>query len=176
MNNWFTADTHFQHANIIKHASRPFSDVDEMNETLIQRWNILVQPGDIVYHLGDFGWKNCDEIIRCLQGQKFLIKGSHDSEGERLKKWFCQITSMKEIKIGEQIVVLSHCAMRVWEKSHYGSWHLYGHSHGKLETWGKSFDVGVDTHNFYPYSWYEVVAIMATLEPNHNDMRYRETD
>ena len=46
--------------------------------------------------------------------------------------------------------------MRVWNKSHYGSWELYGHSHGTLEPIGKQLDVGVDTNNFYPYSFEDI--------------------
>jgi calcineurin-like phosphoesterase family protein len=172
MEYWFTSDTHFNHAGIIKYCNRPFDTVEDMNEAIISRWNECVKPGDFVYHLGDFGWNKCDEIVKRLAGQKFLIIGSHDAEGERLKKHFCQLTPMKQIKIGVQTIVMTHCAMRVWEKSHYGAWHLYGHSHGHLETWGKSFDVGVDTHNFYPYSFMEVGLIMATLEDNFNDRRY----
>jgi len=54
---FFTGCTHFGHANIIKLANRPFSDVGEMNEALVERWNARVQPGDRVYHLGDVAWK-----------------------------------------------------------------------------------------------------------------------
>ena len=51
---WFTSDTHFSHCNIIKYCNRPFKDVDEMNKILIQNWNNVVRPDDIVWHLGDF--------------------------------------------------------------------------------------------------------------------------
>ena len=34
--------------------------------------------------------------------------------------------------MAEQDIVLCHYAMRVWQKSHYGAWMLYGHSHGTL--------------------------------------------
>jgi hypothetical protein len=27
--------------------------------------------------------------------------------------------------------VLCHYAMRVWNRSHHGAWHLYGHSQGE---------------------------------------------
>ena len=176
MQYWFTSDTHFNHAKVIQYANRPFKDVAEMNETIIERWNERVRPGDFIYHLGDFGWKDCSEIIKRLRGQKFLIIGSHDAEADRLKKYFCQLTPLKSIKIGIQTIVLCHTAMRVWDKSHYGSWHLFGHSHGNLGPFGKSFDVGVDTHNFYPYSFDEISAKMATLDDKFNDKRYERKD
>jgi hypothetical protein len=34
---YFTADTHFCHADIIRFCKRPFADVDEMNETLVEK-------------------------------------------------------------------------------------------------------------------------------------------
>jgi calcineurin-like phosphoesterase family protein len=176
MANLFISDTHFNHQRIIAICRPRFTSIEQMNQYLIDGWNSRVKPGDIIYHLGDFGWKDSEPVLRKLNGQKFLITGSHDSEAERLKKYFCQLTPMKEIKIGDQHVVMSHCAMRVWEKSHYGAWHLYGHSHGNLPPWGKSFDVGVDAHDYLPWTWDEVVAKMATLEENKNDIRYRDYD
>lgn len=172
MASFFTSDTHFNHAKILSICRPMFNNIEEMNEKIISRWNELVSPGDIIYHLGDFAWKDAEPIIKRLNGQKFLIRGSHDSEGERLKKYWCQITPMKEIRIDDACVVLSHCAMRVWEKSHYGSWHLFGHSHGHLEPRGKSFDVGVDAHDFRPWTWGEVRERMGTLPDNLNDARY----
>ncbi len=47
---YFTADTHFNHANVLKYCARPFASIDEMNRELIARWNALVGPEDTVYH------------------------------------------------------------------------------------------------------------------------------
>ena len=54
MTAFFTGCTHFSHDNIIRLAGRPFADVNEMNEALVERWNAKVRPTDVVYHLGDF--------------------------------------------------------------------------------------------------------------------------
>lgn len=62
------------------------------------------------------------------------------------------------------VIVMCHYAMRVWDRSHYGAWHLYGHSHGRLPPSEElSMDVGVDTHDFRPYSLDEVYAHMRRL-------------
>jgi calcineurin-like phosphoesterase family protein len=43
---------------------------------------------------------------------------------------------------------------------------LFGHSHGKLPPYGKSFDIGVDCHNYKPLSLDEVVEKMRALPDN----------
>ena len=53
---FYIADTHFDHANMLKFEpeARPFLNVDDMNEAIIENWNAKVKPGDEVYILGDF--------------------------------------------------------------------------------------------------------------------------
>lgn len=79
---WFTSDHHFGHKNILEYEkeARPFSTIEEMHEALIERWNSVVNPNDIVYHLGDFcfGKKNI-EIAQRLNGKKKLVMGNHDT-------------------------------------------------------------------------------------------------
>ena len=45
---WFVSDTHFGHANIIRHCSRPFADAGEMDAAMVANWNALVRPDDDV--------------------------------------------------------------------------------------------------------------------------------
>jgi len=54
-------------------------------------------------------------------------------------------------------IVLCHYAMRRWDRSHYGSICLHGHSHNKLPRLGRSMDVGVDCWDFYPVSLDRVI-------------------
>ena len=76
-----TADTHFNHENIIKYYNRPFKNAHEMNETIIYNWNKVVGKDDIVYHIGDYGFGSKEElqdIFDRLNGKKYLIMGNHD--------------------------------------------------------------------------------------------------
>ena len=78
---YFITDTHFHHSNIIKYCNRPFKDVNEMNETIINNWNNIVTNDDTVYHLGDFCLSSDDEIkniFKRLNGNIILIRGNHD--------------------------------------------------------------------------------------------------
>ena len=80
MTSFFTADTHFGHANIIKYCNRPFKDVDEMNEAIIANWNNVVKEGDTVYHLGDFSFRGFHRYKNRLNGNIILLQGNHDDE------------------------------------------------------------------------------------------------
>jgi calcineurin-like phosphoesterase family protein len=66
---FFTSDTHFNHKNIIKLCNRPFTSIEEMNEKIIENWNNIVKPEDIVWHLGDFAliWKGNTTILIFLK-------------------------------------------------------------------------------------------------------------
>jgi calcineurin-like phosphoesterase family protein len=62
-------------------------------------------------------------------------------------------------------IVVCHYALRVWEAWRRGSWHIYGHSHTNLPPHGLSFDVGVDGHDFRPWSLREVYQKVKGLTP-----------
>lgn len=172
---FFTSDHHFGHTNIIKLCNRPFSSIEEMNEVLIQKWNEKISPEDEVYYLGDFAMTKDTELIADildqLNGTIYLITGNHEGAALNHRKRFKWIKEFHELKVkdpdcknGVQRIVLFHYAMRVWRGELRGNWHLYGHSHGSLpdEPHRKTFDIGVDCHDFYPLSYEEVKEIMKT--------------
>ena len=166
---FFTADTHFDHKNIIGYCNRPFESVEQMNEVMISRWNEVVHPDDTIFHLGDFAMRRHEYFLKRLHGRLHLIIGSHDEALRRLRGYFEEATPMKEIEIQGQVVVMCHYALRVWPHSHHGAWLLYGHSHGNLPPIGKAWDVGVDVNDFQPLSWGKVKEIMAN-RPDNNDV------
>jgi calcineurin-like phosphoesterase family protein len=172
MTTFFTADTHFSHANIVKHCKRPFSSIEEHDEELIRRWNARVTDKDILYHLGDFGFGKSAkllEIRKCLRGKIHLIRGNHD---KNLQRDFLETLSScyhyGDIKIPDpdrhctQRIIMSHFPFATWEARPYGSYCLHGHSHGNLVTREimLRLDVGVDTWNFQPVSYEEIRDIM----------------
>lgn len=78
---WFVADFHFGHKNVIDYCKRPFKNTTEMNNTLIKNFNKTVGKNDVVYILGDLSFLNTvstTEIVKHLNGFKYLIKGNHD--------------------------------------------------------------------------------------------------
>lgn len=154
---FFTSDTHFGHARIIDYISRPFSGgVKEMDETMITRWNEIVPEDGIVFHLGDFAFHGAPryrEIASSLHGRKILILGNHDHRTLKKDVW-SEIHTQIYLKIEGQDVYLSHFPFRSW-----CGWNLHGHLHSgpdKINPYPYQLDVGVDGHDFRPWSWKEI--------------------
>lgn len=158
MTDWFTADLHLGHYNIIKHCNRPFSSTEEMDNVLIDNINNLVQKNDRLAIVGDFAWwrcspeqlKNYRDSIHCKN--VYLIIGNHDQKCLKyLRDLFVKTDYIMEVDSytsnKEKVsLVLCHYAMRVWNKSHYSVKNIFGHSHGTLPDDPNllSMDVGVD--------------------------------
>ena len=73
VDSWVMSDTHFGHKNVITSDSRPFEDVAEMDEALIENWNSVVKPGDTIYHLGDFAFYSEDKVCGILERLNYRI-------------------------------------------------------------------------------------------------------
>jgi calcineurin-like phosphoesterase family protein len=153
-----------------------------MNEALVTNWNNKVTNQDTVYMVGDISFGKEDEtkeVLTRLNGRKVLILGNHDKvipKWKNIRRILYSIHDMLEIDVidsdcpsGKQRIILLHYAMKVWNKSHFGAWHLYGHSHGTLpdDPNSLSLDVGVDCHNYAPISYEEVKVLMSnkTFKP-----------
>lgn len=180
---FITADEHYGHVKIIEFCHRPFNDVTEMTETLIERHNKKV-PDSLNYltiHVGDLFWhtlslNEASTILGRLHGRHAFIYGNHDELIEKYQRLFVgpgaafdwikgenKASGTHRLKFNKHDITLCHYAMRVWNASHKGSWMLYGHSHNELPVVGKSFDIGVDGHDFEPWSLEEIESKMAAL-------------
>ena len=167
MKTWFTSDTHFGHENIIKYCNRPFFNVRDMDETIIRNWNSRVKEDDVVYHLGDFCFKNSkggkpgeglpihsSHWRASLKGYIIHIRGNHDknnSASTKLVKAY--------IEYGGKYISLSH---RVEEADLKCEMCFVGHVH---EKWcfkrtpnGFVCNVGVDQWRFQPVSFEEILS------------------
>jgi calcineurin-like phosphoesterase family protein len=159
---WFTADFHLGHQNIIRYCSRPFETPTDMDGAILDRLNSSVKESDVLYFLGDFcrgsGKDALDYRKRIRCKNIFFIEGNHDAGARKIAAEFQWWKQLAEVKIDGQLIVLCHYAMRVWHHSFRGSWHLYGHSHGRLadDPAALSMDVGVDTHDFRPWHFNEI--------------------
>lgn len=168
MSDFFTADLHLRHTNIIKYCKRPFASTAEHDEAIITNWNKVVTPKDTVYVLGDFAFadeKTIKYLRDKLNGKIILIRGNHDKYipdfcFDRVYQYYDYTFTDKDLY--KQTIVLCHYPFEVWNKKHYGSWHFYGHVHEKSLDESKTLrmNVGVDVCNFTPVSLQEAKEIM----------------
>lgn len=82
MTRYLASDLHLNHENIIEYCDRPFEDVYEMNQRLIDNWNDKVGSDDVVFFLGDLGFRMYEEELRMtlgeLNGRIVFVEGNHD--------------------------------------------------------------------------------------------------
>lgn len=168
-NIWFSSDYHLGHKNVIFYDKRPFKDVNHMDEMLIQNHNSVVQPDDDFYFLGDlsFNSRRTSEYLSRLNGNKFFIKGNHDSTKDTCKlyqKYGTYLGLLWEGTFANIPFTLCHYGMRVWRHSHRGAIHLYGHSHGSLPALNRSMDVGIMNTNYFPIHINDIFEKMQKIE------------
>ena len=155
MNLFFTADTHFHHKNIIQYCNRPFKDVEEMNEMMIQRWNEVVGVEDTVIHVGDFGIGNIRKLqdIRVrLNGMIWMVLGNHDWN-IKPHRWIEDLGMINaDPFIDVQGMHVRHHPMnsdeRLYNNIPEDKWILCGHVHDHWIFNGRKLNVGLDVHNF----------------------------
>lgn len=199
---FFTSDTHFGHGNIMKYSHRPgltraelellkeeeetgerllrvsYDSIKRMDDYLLDGINSIVGEDDTLYHLGDFCMGSKSNALNSARRYRNAIKcknvhllwGNHDDYS--IRSLFSSAMDMRTVKHQGQEIVCLHYAMAIWNKSHRGAWHLYGHSHAnaeknldKLMPNRKAFDVGVDNAavvlgSYRPFSFEEVKSIM----------------
>jgi len=139
---WLTADSHFGDKNILKYENRPFQDVDFtehgktdfMDNEIIRRWNSVVAKDDMVFHLGDVGAHNTEQmkkIINSLNGYKTLIMGNHDKDSSRNTKWWRNV-GFDEVS-EYPIVIEDYIILRHEPPTYFNDatpfFFIYGHVH-----------------------------------------------
>ena len=158
---FYIADTHFGHANIIKHCNRPFESADEMDNTLIDNWNNVVGKDDIVIVVGDFAFKGAThtEYLAKLNGKIYLVRGNHDKSAYGFEK----AVDMMKIKHKGNTIVLCHYPMCEWDGFFRNTVHFYGHIHNAknntnslMESIPNAYNVGADILGFTPRTFEEI--------------------
>jgi calcineurin-like phosphoesterase family protein len=165
-NLFLTADTHFSHAGMCQFLNadgskvRPWDDVEEMDEALVERWNETVRPKDKVYHLGDVAIQRKGlRLLDRLNGDLVLIKGNHDIF--KLSDYIKYFRDIRAYHILDRIC-LSHIPQHPDSIDRFRG-NIHGHLHtgqvmldGKIDTRYKC--VCVEQTNYAPVAWEEVKA------------------
>lgn len=163
------SDLHLGHTNIIKYCSRPFSTVEEMNQTIISNWNNTIRSNDKVFFLGDmsFGRDSLKprEYLKLLKGNIIYLKGSHDKGirpssdlGPKVKvhlSYHIEVTGIKFLLVHDPFdIYLNHDPI---------DWTIHGHVHDNepfLCPERKRINVSVEAINYTPITLSRIVDII----------------
>lgn len=189
---FLTSDLHMSHDKDFIWGVRGFKNVTEMNEALVENWNKIVKPDDIVWNLGDIALSSTEQAIPYLQalnGTQYWLLGNHD-HASRVKA-ICDAcpnitvprhTFVTKMRIGDVLVYLGHYPMDTYNYDENKPFErhvidLHGHTH-QTTNWRNlnnpfMYHVGVDSHNFAPVAMEEAIADIREYwknwRPNHDD-------
>lgn len=150
-NIFITSDFHFGHIQPFLWEPRGFSSIEEHDETIIDNFNSVVNPNDIVYCLGDLMLNDTEHGLQCLNrlnGHIIIAKGNHDSikriqaYGQIMNnpiEYRCKISDIQvgyQLKVSKWNFYLSHYPMITSNENNDKApwqrvWSLCGHSHTK---------------------------------------------
>lgn len=162
---WFTSDLHLFHENVIKFDGRPFKNASIMGETIVNNFNALLKPDDVLFILGDVAMRCAVEdvvnVLNRINCKKVLVIGNHDRHFMSYKEFrdcflycvdYCTFTYQKTL------FTLFHYPIGEHDQAFRGAIHLYGHVHTNTgKTTGKALNVGVMHHDYKPIHIDEVI-------------------
>lgn len=168
--NYYIADTHFGHANVIRHDNRPFSSIEEMDRAIIENWNTRVENSDDIYIVGDFiyrGEHGPEWYLKQLHGRKHFIIGNHDGAVLKNKdalKHFVEIDKMMHVIDGRNHICLCHFPIAEWNGYYKGHYHIYAHIHNNtndvyyfMKKYDRALNAGCMINNYMPVTFNELI-------------------
>lgn len=197
MTTFFTSDLHFGHANIIEYCGRPYRDVEEMDEDLIERFNSKVGPEDRTIFMGDILMGRFDvsiERLEQLNGELIVVPGNHDplfpthgarqSRKDRFTDCFDEVWELSG-KYDLDGVGVNYCHFPYvpdpWDRAELepyrpvddGLWLIHGHVHDMWLQQGRQINVGVDAWNGFPVEEESLAALVHGPEIDRPRMEWK---
>lgn len=173
---YITSDNHFGHENIIKYCNRNYSDVHQMNKDMTIKWNNIIGEDDIIFHLGDFSFRDSNKYLNQLNGKIILIRGNHDCKSTL--KAFSEVYQRLHVEYKGYNFLLNHKPILsdkipdpfndhdkyVTENLSIFDYYLVGHVHEKWLRLEKNYNIGVDMHNFKPITLNYIIKKIKTYD------------
>ena len=96
-------------------------------------------------------------------------------KGLDVAKYFETVNEIEETNVEHHKLVLCHYPMMSWNRSHYGSYLVFGHIHNdtNLSFWPMIRDndhmlnAGVDINGFYPVEFRDLIENNARFKAGH---------
>lgn len=167
MKTFIISDTHFNHKNVIEYCNRPFKNIEEMDNELINNWNNTVGKDDVIICLGDFCFgekENIKKYAQKLNGHKILVRGNHDRRRDLyIEAGFqgCEgeIIINPDVYKNKKTIILSHKPRPILPDN---TVNIHGHIHEKtldIDKYdiNKYFNVSVENIDFKPIEITEII-------------------
>lgn len=163
MTYWLISDLHLGHAATFNKfirsdgsPLRPFTSVEEMNETIIGNFNKCVSQKDTIYFLGDIAInKKYLPLMDRFNGKKRLVMGNHDIFGYReYMKYFDEIMSYTVFD-GDG-VILSHIPISIDSKARF-TLNVHGHTHANCLEDDFYYNVCVEQLDYLPIMYDDIL-------------------
>ena len=171
------SDLHFDHTNIIRYCERPFSNTDEMNRKMVEKWTNTVEYNDKVFFLGDMTYgtnkhrnrvhRPIDFWLQMLTGNIRFIRGNHDTG---------IITKAKVIPTHYGIMYQGHkflLAHDPYRPDGFDGWLIHGDKHNNdldrypfVNQKRKTINVCAELVDYEPISLDSLVEIIDTGRPH----------
>ena len=163
-NIYITSDLHFCHDRAFVYEPRGFPNIDEMNQAIVDNWNSIVQPDDIVYVLGDIMLNDNEQglkLLKSLKGEIHIVLGNHDTATREALYKDCQnvaeVALAAKLKYRGYHFFMTHypCLTGNLEKESLKqcTCNLYGHTHQTTNFYQDipfMYNVAMDAHNCTP--------------------------
>lgn len=164
---YVTADTHYNHPEIISYCNRPLN-----SEELIFNNMKFLRESDCLVHLGDFCLGKEAEVhkkyLEPIKATKILVRGNHDSKSF---SWYMEhgwdfVCDAFRLNYCGKIVLFSHIPQAwdgIWEVNIHGHLHNLGHRDKEYhfnKTWHKLY-----AQELMKYTPIELSKVIQTLTP-----------
>jgi len=174
---FFTSDCHFFHKNVLEHNNRPFKDLEDHDNGMIDNWNSVVPEDGNIFMAGDFAFtgdvNRIQKLIDRLNGKIWWILGNHDAKNKLDRKVISDMVDGRQMDVAtvllknddNQRLFISHYPHLYWPRD---TWHLHGHIHSgpnstssdKAPFHALRYDIGCDNNFYKPISYQEVKDII----------------
>ena len=150
---WFIADTHFSHKNILAYEAdnRPYDTIEEHDADLVLKWNSVVKPDDKVYLVGDVAFSSAQHFLGQLNGKIIVVLGNHDYPNKvpnMLQFDHVKVAGAIEYKGG----IITHIPVHESQLDRF-TFNIHGHLHSLSIEDPRYICVSAEHNYLYPISW-----------------------